>query len=273
MLVYGDTNSTLAGALAASKMHIPVAHVEAGLRSLNMAMPEEINRILTDRVSTILFCPTDVAVENLQNEGFPFNNPNKGKQQICNVGDVMFDATLYYREKARKSVSLETWGLEEKNYGLCTIHRAENTDDENRLISICKALNQINSFLPIILPLHPRTKNILKSLGQLALLSDVKLVDPLTYMETQRIEMGASIILTDSGGMQKEAFFHKVPRITLRDETEWVETVELGWNRVIGAEENVILSTYDMVKKEKLDNSDAKPYGDGDSANKIVKNY
>ena len=174
-------------------------------------------------------------------------------------------------KKLGKSVSLETWGLEEKNYGLCTIHRAENTDDENRLISICKALNQINSFLPIILPLHPRTKNILKSLGQLELLSDVKLVDPLTYMETQRIEMGASIILTDSGGMQKEAFFHKVPCITLRDETEWVETVELGWNRVIGAEENVILSTYDMVKKEKLDNSDAKPYGDGDSANKIVK--
>jgi len=268
VLVYGDTNSTLAGALASSKMHIPVAHVEAGLRSFNMAMPEEINRILTDRVSNYLFCPTVTAVKNLRTEGFPFNSSSGNEQKILNVGDVMYDATLFYQKKAKETVRLEKWGLVENGYALCTIHRAENTDDPNRLQSIIKALTTINKSLPIILPLHPRTKKIISESSFANLLTFLNVIDPISYIETQRLEMSAKVILTDSGGMQKEAFFHKVPCITLRDETEWVETVESGWNRVTGASENNILDSFEnySIPKKYLNF-----YGDGQSATKILQ--
>jgi len=268
VLVYGDTNSTLAGALAASKMHIPVAHVEAGLRSFNMAMPEEINRILTDRVSNFLFCPTDTAGKNLRTEGFPFNMSSGDKQKILNVGDVMYDATQFYQKKAKETVSLEKWGLVENAYALCTIHRAENTDDPNRIQSIIKALTMINKTLPIILPLHPRTKKIIKESSFSDLLGLLKVIEPVSYLETQRLEMGAKLILTDSGGMQKEAFFHKVPCITLRDETEWVETVESGWNRVTGASENNILDSFENYS---IPEKHLNFYGNGQSASKILQ--
>ncbi len=267
VLVYGDTNSTLAGALAASKMHIPLAHVEAGLRSFNMRMPEEINRILVDRVSNYLFCPTVSAVGNLQKEGFPFPTVTNVKQEILNVGDVMYDATLFYKKKAKETVSLEKWCLEEKGYALCTIHRAENTDDKNRLKSILNALSQISKTLPIILPLHPRTKKIISESSFADLLSFLNVIDPISYIETQRLEMSAKVILTDSGGMQKEAFFHKVPCITLRDETEWVETVQSGWNQVVGTSTTKIMECFEkiQIQEEKFDF-----YGDGNAASKIV---
>jgi len=267
VLVYGDTNSTLAGALAASKMHIPVAHVEAGLRSFNMAMPEEINRILTDRVSHYLFCPTDTAVKNLRTEGFPFNSSSGDEQKILNVGDVMYDATLFYQKKAKETVSLEKWGLGEKGYALCTIHRAENTDDQNRLQSIFNALDQINKTLPVILPLHPRTRKIISESSFSDLLTFLNVIDPISYIETQRLEMSAKVILTDSGGIQKEAFFHKVPCITLRDETEWVETVQSGWNHVVGASTAKILNCFDAIQ---IPEDRFEFYGDGMASSKIV---
>lgn len=268
VLVYGDTNSTLAGALAASKMHIQVAHVEAGLRSFNMAMPEEINRILTDRVSNYLFCPTETAVKNLEQEGFPYHTANKRKQCIFNAGDVMYDATLFYAEKARELVSLEKWDLDEKDYVLCTVHRAENTDDPYRLESIFKALNTINKTLPVILPLHPRTKKIVTQSSFSDLLSTLKIVDPVSYIETQRLEMGAKLILTDSGGMQKEAFFHKVPCITLRDETEWTETVDSRWNNVVGSSFDKIITAFNNYFKPAEQRN---YYGNGTSASKILQ--
>jgi len=267
VLVYGDTNSTLAGALATSKMHMKVAHVEAGLRSFNMSMPEEINRILTDRVSNYLFCPTDTAVKNLHTEGFPFNASSKDEQKILNVGDVMYDATLFYQKKAKETVSLEKWGLVENGYALCTIHRAENTDDPNRLQSIIKALTTINKSLPIILPLHPRTKKIISESSFANLLTFLNVIDPISYIETQRLEMSAKVILTDSGGMQKEAFFNKVPCITLRDETEWVETVQSCWNHVVGASTAKILDCFEAIQipKDRFEF-----YGDGMASSKIV---
>ena len=267
VLVYGDTNSTLAGALAASKMHIPLAHVEAGLRSFNMRMPEEINRILVDRVSNYLFCPTGSAVGNLQKEGFPFPTVTNVKQEILNVGDVMYDANQFYQKKAKETVSLEKWSLEEKGYALCTIHRAENTDDKNRLHSILNAHSQISKTLPIILPLHPRTKKIISESSFADLLTFLNVIDPISYIETQRLEMSAKVILTDSGGMQKEAFFHKVPCITLRDETEWIETVQAGWNQVVGASTTKIMECIEtiQIQEGKFDF-----YGDGNAASKIV---
>ena len=267
VLVYGDTNSTLAGALAASKLHIPVAHVEAGLRSFNMGMPEEINRILTDRVSSYLFCPTDTALENLQNEGFPFPTAIKEEQKVFNVGDVMYDATLFYQQKAKETVSLEKWGLDEKGYALCTIHRAENTDVRCRLQSILNALHKINKTLPIILPLHPRTRKIVSESSLSDLLSNFIVVEPVSYIETQRLEMSAKLILTDSGGMQKEAYFHGVPCITLRDETEWVETINSGWNTLAGANEDIILQCYENVH---VPTTTHQIYGDGTSSSQIL---
>ena len=267
VLVYGDTNSTLAGALAASKMHIPVAHVEAGLRSYNMAMPEEINRVLTDRVSNYLFCPTDTAVKNLKKEGFPYPTPTKEVQKIFQVGDVMYDATLFYRERAKANISLKQWNLEEGNFALCTIHRAENTDEPSRLNSIFQALHQINKKIPVILTMHPRTKKIIEKSSFSNLLTNLKIVEPLSYLETQRLEMEAKAILTDSGGMQKEAYFHKVPCITLRDETEWVETVISGWNTLVGASKEKIIETFEKIIIQSNQNL---YYGDGHSSFEII---
>jgi len=273
VLVYGDTNSTLAGAMAAAKLHTPVAHVEAGLRSHNPAMPEEINRVLTDRVSNLLLCPTQTAVKNLQQEGFPFpvigSNGTQAPQRIVNIGDVMFDAVLYYRERAKEHISLDVFGLTHQNYALCTLHRQENTDDPKRLHNILSALRDIAKKLPMVLPLHPRTKHKIEQQQNADALNGITVMDPLPYLEMQRLQMSAGVILTDSGGMQKEAYFHQVPCITLRDETEWIETVEVGWNQLVGASTEKILSAvqkpkHPSIKKENF-------YGDGNAAKKIVE--
>jgi UDP-GlcNAc3NAcA epimerase len=228
VLVYGDTNSTLAGALAAVKLHIPVAHVEAGLRSFNRRMPEEINRVLTDHASDLLFAPTQTAVNNLHREGISEN-------KIRLVGDVMYDAALYYGAKAEKeSRILEQLGLESKGYILSTIHRAENTDNLVRLKTIFSGLTSIAKDIPVILPLHPRTRAVLQQEAILEEISRfVRLMEPVGYLDMILLEKHAQVVVTDSGGVQKEAFFYRVPCITLREETEWVELVNLGWNRLV----------------------------------------
>jgi UDP-GlcNAc3NAcA epimerase len=236
VLVYGDTNSTLAGALAAAKLHIPVAHVEAGLRSFNKRMAEELNRILTDHVSELLFCPTTTAVENLRKEGI--------EHGVHLVGDVMYDVTLHYGGLARERHDLSKWGLTEKGYALCTVHRAENTDDPVRLAGILGALREIAKEMPVVMPLHPRTRKIIESSGDADVLKGIAAIPPVSYLEMLRLEMSARVILTDSGGVQKEAFFQRVPCVTLRDETEWVETVEMGWNVLVGAELDMIINSW-----------------------------
>lgn len=258
VLIYGDTNSTLAGALAAAKLHIPVAHVEAGLRSFNMKMPEEINRILSDRVSTLLLCPTEVAVENLAREGIT--------QGVHNVGDVMYDVALHYRERARNnSRILERLGISEKGFALATCHRAENTDDRGRLDSIFTALARIARDMPVVLPLHPRTRKLLRQFGLERKLESLIVVEPLPFLDMVALEQGAKVILTDSGGVQKEAFFYQVPCITMRDETEWMETVETGWNRIVGASLELILEAYDNLKSGEIIPG-KQPYGIGNSS-------
>lgn len=268
VLVYGDTNTTLAGALAAAKLRFPVAHVEAGLRSYNLAMPEEINRVLTDRVSDLLLCPTQNAVDNLRREGYPFGTTRRGEQHLERVGDVMFDAVLYYREKARANVKLEQWGVSSRSYALCTLHRQENTDDEARLSGILAALRSIARDLPVLLPLHPRTRIHLDRMGKASWLEGLQIIDPIPYLEMQRLQMDASVILTDSGGMQKEAYFHSVPCITLRDETEWVETVEAGWNQLAGADEQRILEAFRQARAPSGQPEGV--YGDGRAASRII---
>ena len=272
LLVYGDTNSTLAGALAAAKLQIPVAHVEAGLRSNNPTMPEEINRVVTDRLSTLLLCPTQTAVENLQCEGFPFpaigrNSPAQ-LQRIANIGDVMLDAVLYYREFAEKKVNLNSFGLSHHNYALCTIHRQANTDDPNRLLNILLALREIAKDKTVVLPLHPRTKHKIEPQHDSDAFNGIMILEPLPYIEMQRLQMSARAILTDSGGLQKEAYFHKVPCITLRDETEWTETVESGWNQLTGANAQLIVSAW--RKAICPENKQESFYGDGNASQKII---
>lgn len=259
VLVYGDTNSTLAGALAAAKLHIPVAHVEAGLRSFNKRMPEEVNRILTDHVSSWLFCPTRTAVENLEREGMTAG--------VHLPGDVMFDATLHYRELAQDRYSLESWGVREAAYALATVHRAENTDDPARLTGILSALREMAKEITVLMPLHPRTRKIIEDSGNADALRGVTIMAPVSYLEMLRLEMSATVILTDSGGVQKEAFFHRVPCITLRDETEWVETVVMGWNVLTGADRETILRTWRALQPGTADED---VYGDGHAAGKIV---
>ena len=260
VLVYGDTNSTLAGALAAVKLHIPIAHVEAGLRSFDMKMPEEINRVLTDRLSKILFCPTSTAIKNLEKEGF--------KDFDCSLeqpGDVMYDAVLFYRKKAKEvSTLLKTKGLKSNGFALATLHRAENTDDPERLKSICKALNEIHKTLPVVLPLHPRTKTHLASLN---IQLNVMIIEPVGYFDMLSLLENCNLVLTDSGGLQKEAYFFNKFCITLRDQTEWVELVEAGANEIAGADTEKIIASFrknngHVVKSQLL-------YGNGDAARKI----
>lgn len=248
VMVYGDTNSTLAGALAASKLHIPVMHVEAGLRSFNMAMPEEQNRILTDNISTYLFCPTQTAVENLNKEN-TFNGKSmylNNKIVISNSGDVMFDAINYYKEIAQLN-SKDTFSkldISEK-YFLATIHRAENTDNVKKLSDIFYALSEIDS--NIILSLHPRTKKYIFDY-KIKIGNNIKLIDPVGYLEMICLESNALGIITDSGGVQKEAYFLKIPCFTLRDETEWVETLNSNCNILISNES--ILKLPDIINKK-----------------------
>ena len=237
VLVYGDTNSTLAGALAAAKLCVPVFHVEAGLRSYNREMPEEINRVLTDHLSDVLFCPTEVAVSNLWKEGITDN--------VFNVGDVMYDAFLANIEIAKeKSKILKEIGLSAGGYLLATVHRAENTDNAENLNSIVGALTLLDH--QIILPLHPRTRKALESanlMGRLEGCQHIRLIEPVGYLDMLALEYGSTLILTDSGGIQKEAFFLGKPCITLRDETEWVETVNAGLNVLAGADLRKILDS------------------------------
>lgn len=261
VLIYGDTNSTLAGALAAAKLHIPVAHVEAGLRSFNMRMPEEINRILSDRVSTLLLCPTQTAITNLAHEGITSG--------VHNVGDVMYDVALYYRDKAREqSRILETLELAGKRFALATCHRAENTDDPARLEQIVTALSEIAQQLPVVLPLHPRTRKLLQQFDLAHHLETLTLTEPLPYLDMVALEQSAHVILTDSGGVQKEAFFYRVPCITMRDETEWVETVHSGWNQLVGASSAKILSAFGNTAHGEEMNPP--PYGNGAAAKIIL---
>ncbi len=259
VLVYGDTNSTLAGALAAAKLHIPVAHVEAGLRSFNQKMPEEINRVLTDHMSNMLFCPTETSIKNLENEGL--------KQKAYLVGDVMYDSILYYSEMAKKqSHILSELELKPGNYILGTLHRAENTDDPSKLKSICHALCDLcGKGKTIVVPLHPRTRNKLEE--NKIDTTGIRFIDPVAYLDMLMLERSAATVLTDSGGMQKEAYWLGVPCITLREETEWAETCDLGWNVLVGANKGQIIQAVANIKTGKAGEN---VYGDGNAARKIV---
>ncbi len=257
VLVYGDTNSTLAGALAAAKLHIPVAHVEAGLRSHNRFMPEEINRVLADHISDILFAPTEVAVHNLAAEGI---TGDKVKQ----VGDVMFDAALFYKPQAVAPAWFDQHPDLQGGYVLATIHRAENTNDPKRLRNILKGLGDCG--MPVVLPLHPRTRNTLQSL-EITLPKNVKVHDPVGYLEMIFLQSSARVIATDSGGVQKEAYFHNVPCVTLRDETEWVELVETGWNTICPPLKADIAKA---ISHARLPQEQGALYGDGAAAQDIV---
>ena len=259
VLVYGDTDSTLAGALAAAKLHIPIAHVEAGLRSFNRRMPEEINRVLTDHVSTKLFAPTQVAEGNLLHEGIE-------RSKIDIVGDVMYDAALFYEMGARAPSFFNERKLAQGGFVLCTVHRAENTDSPTRMKAIFDGL--ATSSVPVVLPLHPRTKARLTDSG-LSLPSNVIVVDPVGYLEMVWLEANCAVIATDSGGVQKEAYFHKKGCVTLRDETEWVELVEAGYNKIVGCDSAKIEAALAVMTEVKFD--DSRLYGDGHAGEKIVK--
>ena len=257
VMVYGDTNSTLAGALAAAKMHIPVAHVEAGLRSFNLKMPEEINRKLTDHISTLHFCPTEQAVSNLNKENI--------KEDISLVGDVMLDAALYYTKYAIKP----DCDIPE-TFLLATLHRQENTDDDQRLQSIFNAMNKLSHKIPIILPLHPRTLNRLKKIKQIECDPGIQIIEPLGYLEMIYLLARSELVMTDSGGVQKEAYFFQKPCVTLREETEWVELVKNGYNSLAGFETKKILNAYSNMKDKKID-SRLNLYGDGQASRQIVE--
>lgn len=258
VLVYGDTNSTLAGALAAAKLHVPVAHVEAGLRSFDRRMPEEINRVLTDHISDILLCPTGTAVENLRAEGIT--------RGVHLTGDVMVDALLEHARVAKSSSVLADLGLKEGAYRLATAHRAENTDDPKKLAAIMRALSDIGD---VVLPCHPRTEKMLKNFGLYEEAARrVTLIKPVGYLEMLALESGAKTILTDSGGVQKEAYVLGVPCITMRETTEWVETVQDGWNVLVGSDHDAIVGAAREFVPEKK-RSDV--FGKGDAAMAIAR--
>jgi len=264
VLVYGDTNSTLAGALAAAKLHIPVIHIEAGMRSFNKKMPEEINRILTDHIADYNLCSTSMAVENLKNEGL--------SKTAHLIGDVMYDSTIKFGNlKSLNTINCEMKiDLDKDNYYLVTCHRAENTDDHQALNEIVSALNWLSDSVKIIFPIHPRTKKMLEK-HKLKLNSRIILIEPLGYLDMLLLEKNASMILTDSGGVQKEAFFMQVPCVTLRNETEWVETVEFGWNKLAGAHKNSIIEAVNTFEKYRPEACTIFPYGDGKTSVKVAE--
>lgn len=255
VLVYGDTNSTFAGALAAVKLHIPVVHIEAGLRSFNRRMPEEINRILTDQISSYLFVPSEEARKNLLNEGVD-------KNKIFIVGDIMYDVSLYYKEKKVKPIWFDEINIDK--FILCTIHRAENTDDPHKLKNIFEGLSA--SKTSIILPLHPRTLDKIKKEG-ISIPTNIYIVEPVGYLEMVWLEINSEFIITDSGGVQKEAYFHGKQCITLRDETEWVELVQSGVNILVGNDIRKIKSAINNVQFTCIDNN---IYGQGNTAGQIA---
>jgi UDP-GlcNAc3NAcA epimerase len=261
VMVYGDTNSTLAGALASAKMHIPVVHVESGLRSFDRAMPEEINRVTTDHISELLFAPTVTAVANLRREGIR-------EESIHLVGDVMYDAALAFGDIAeRRSDVIARLGLDARRFALATVHRAENTDQPDRLRAIVDGLRRLSAELQVILPLHPRTRAAIHDQGLGT--EGIRIIQPLGYLDMVMLERSAAVIVTDSGGVQKESFFFGVPCVTLRNETEWVELVELGWNRL--APPSDATAVYESVLSAVgTSGRDGRPYGDGDSSSKIA---
>lgn len=261
VLIYGDTNSTLAGALAGAKLHIPVAHVEAGLRSFDRAMPEEINRIVADHVSDLLFCPTPVAADNLMKEGIT--------RGVFVTGDVMTDSLLHVRDSGNLSDQVVTdAGLEPDSYLLATIHRASNTDSVENLTTILDAFS--TSPYPVLFPIHPRTRNIVRKHGLEGHISaTVRIVDPLPYITMLSFMSHAKGVLTDSGGIQKEAYILKKPCITIRDTTEWIETVEDGWNILTGADGSRITDAI-LTLDERIPSSHSSVYGDGTASEQIV---
>ncbi len=265
-LVYGDTNSTLAGALAASKLHVPVAHVEAGLRSFNRRMPEEVNRVLSDHAATWLFAPTQTAVENLSNEGI------KG-DRVQLVGDVMYDvARLLIDNPVRRTNIVQRLGLEGRSYVVSTLHRQETTDNPARLVAILEALAATATQMPVILPLHPRTRKTLAAMPQAEkAASALTMTDPLGFFDMASLLAGARLAVTDSGGLQKEAFFHKVPCVTVRDETEWVELVHLGWNRLPKALDVNGIKEAIAAALSSAPGLSGEPYGDGHAAEQILR--
>jgi len=265
VLVYGDTNSTLAGALVAAKCHIPIDHVEAGLRSFNRRMPEEINRVLTDHMSDLLFAPTEGAIENLVAEGID-------GERVKLTGDVMFDATLAARERALSESSIiGELGLTDSKYILATVHRAENTDDPERITRILDALAAVSRDLPVVLPLHPRTRAKLQAMDlDLPRDENFMVIEPLGYHDLTRLEADAAMIATDSGGVQKEAFFHGVSCVTLRSETEWTELVDLDWNVIADpAEDDIAGIISDRIGHVGREGS---PYGEGKASDAIAAN-
>jgi UDP-GlcNAc3NAcA epimerase len=269
VLVYGDTNSTLAGALAASKLLIPVVHVEAGLRSFMMAMPEEQNRIIADRLSTVLFCPTRTAVDNLEREGIPYEtpiSPSADHKAVLLSGDIMLDASLYYRERLKtRPANFKLEALMKSPFYLVTLHRAENTDHPERLASIVQALNEFDE-MQAILPLHPRTKKCLNQ-AHLEFAPHIHVIEPVGYFDMLMLEDRCEFVVTDSGGVQKEAYFFGKPCITLRNSTEWVELVEHGWHPLGGADTLKLLSTLRSMPKY---GDDIPLYGRGAAGQFIV---
>jgi len=262
VMVYGDTNSTIAGALAAKKLQVKIAHVEAGLRSFNYEMPEEINRILTDRISDYLLCPTQEALQNLEKEGFE-HFPSK----VVQTGDVMMDAALYYSKvSAQKSAIIEAQKLSGSSFILTTIHRQENTDSLERLSNIVKALNKLSDSYTIVLPLHPRTK---KKLEEHKLSFTFPTIDPVGYFDMVELLKHCTLVMTDSGGLQKEAFYFKKYGITLRDQTEWVELVDHQFSCLSGANYNRIINGVEEVQKRTADFS-MNLYGTGNAAQLII---
>lgn len=261
VMVYGDTDSTLAASIAAKKLHISLAHIEAGLRSFNMQMPEEMNRILTDRISNVLFCPTTSAVNNLSNEGFGgFDN------DVLLVGDVMLDASLYYKKLAKKPEILGD--IESKNFCLCTIHRADNTANIESLESVLKALEKISEQYTVILPLHPRTAKMMQDSGLNYASNQLRIIAPVGYLEMIWLLERSKFVMTDSGGLQKEAYFFSKPCITLRNETEWVELVDAGVNWLAGNDYHKIIEIYNCLHEFTEKGKDL--YGSGDAAQKIT---
>ncbi|PCJ52160.1 MAG: UDP-N-acetylglucosamine 2-epimerase (non-hydrolyzing) [Planctomycetota bacterium] len=259
VIVYGDTNTTLAAALVSKKLHLPLIHIEAGLRSYNMKMPEEINRIVTDRISDICFCPTQLAYDNLVKENYG--------EKLELVGDVMYDATLFYAELSEKrSTIIKDNDLAENEFVLCTVHRAENTDSKERLEEIFNAINHITKDKKVVLPLHPRTQKMLKQFG---IKTEALVIDPVGYFDMQTLIKNCSVVMTDSGGLQKESYFYNKFCITLRDETEWVELVDNGYNFITGANGKTIIFETEKAIGTKFESSD-NLYGDGTSAQKIV---
>lgn len=261
VLIYGDTNSTVAGALAAAKLHVPVAHVEAGLRSFNKRMPEELNRIVADQLSTLLYCPTESSCGNLRNEGIIIG--------VRNVGDIMYDVSLHYAGLAEiNSFVMQRLELEPSAYVLTTIHRAENTDAAERIGAICRGIGLLAERTTVVFPVHPRTLKVIRSQGLDYALRKVRLIEPLPFLDMLMLLKNASAILTDSGGVQKEAFFYKKPCVTVRDETEWVETVEAGWNRLVIPDEESIVAAVSEARAP--DGPQPAFYGTGRTAEAIV---